>query len=310
MKKILDFNSAKYILELVKKYFAKKEDIPKNVETTDNKVHTLTKPTQEQYPDAKCVKNYVDDVQKRVDNVRKYVDSVVYVVDLLSGKIKECSDEVNSKVGFTDIATNEKLCIVKGGASGVKIIDGSVCIDKATLAHIDGRIESYKPIVPSTLDYAVKTSLCDNHYQLSQAEIDRVLNFIGLYSIGNLGNGGTVYQNTAELYSLKFHDSETGKCSAEFWHNPSEGFWFEFRGEEGDRCFYLDFGSETVNKVTYHNVFCIYGNKGKLDFNNKSITGLADPTDNSDAATKHYVDTHTPTLEYATESEIDNIFVS
>lgn len=46
------------------------------------------------------------------------------------------------------------------------------------------------------------------------------------------------------------------------------------------------------------------------DYNPPILRHIRDPHDDNDAATKHYVDTHTPTLEYATESEIDNIFVS
>lgn len=61
----------------------------------------------------------------------------------------------------TDYATNTKLGLIKGSVTnGIRAASNGVAtIDKATQADINQKTNSYKPIVPSNLDYAVRSVL-------------------------------------------------------------------------------------------------------------------------------------------------------
>ena len=72
----------------------------------------------------------------------------------------DLTPDANNKVNIPK-ATNTALGVVMGSNSGGTQIgtDGSVRIYAATNAHIDAKTSVYLPIVPATLDYAVKEGL-------------------------------------------------------------------------------------------------------------------------------------------------------
>jgi hypothetical protein len=73
--------------------------------------------------------------------------------------------DLTNYVKNTDYATNDKHGIIKGDtALGIRInTSGAAYIDRATEAQIDAKADKFKPIVPSNLEYAVK-SVGDGYY--------------------------------------------------------------------------------------------------------------------------------------------------
>ena len=72
----------------------------------------------------------------------------------------DLTPDADNKVNISK-ATNSTLGVVMGSNSGGTQIgtDGSVRIYAATTAHITQKTSTYLPIVPSTLDFAVKEGL-------------------------------------------------------------------------------------------------------------------------------------------------------
>lgn len=90
----------------------------------------------------------------------------------------------------TDYATNGSVGVVKilgvdSGKYGIRranqiVHPGSVALERASDAEIKARSQAYKPIVPESLDYAVKTALTDNHLSLTEKEKTAVRTWLGL----------------------------------------------------------------------------------------------------------------------------------
>lgn len=75
-------------------------------------------------------------------------------------------------VGDTDYPTSLKAGVVRSTSSfGTYINNGVISTVKATESDIDAKTDIYKPIVPSNLDYAVK-SVVGGHVTLTQSEYD------------------------------------------------------------------------------------------------------------------------------------------
>lgn len=81
--------------------------------------------------------------------------------------------DLTNYVKNTDYATSTEVGLVKAnGSSGITVNSaGNISIVKATENDINGKTNSYKPIVPSNLDYAVK-SVVGDHITLTQTEYD------------------------------------------------------------------------------------------------------------------------------------------
>ena len=105
-----------------------------------------------------------------------YVDDDTFVNELKTNGIIKVGYFVLSaletqKVDLTDYAKTEDLPKVSYTYGIYKTTGGILFIDRATESAIDSRTSDYKPIVPSNLDYAVK-SVVGGHVTLTQAEYD------------------------------------------------------------------------------------------------------------------------------------------
>lgn len=143
MKKFLDFNSAKYIIDLVGKYFARKDDAPSGFETLDNKVHSLEgNLTTENYADAKCTKEYIDNTKVlNKDGTAVYqqrngggdvsfaanAGSAAAFCSFASGYLSEASGDYSHAEG-----NNTKA---KGECSHA---EGSECVSAGDFSHAEG----------------------------------------------------------------------------------------------------------------------------------------------------------------------------
>ena len=84
-----------------------------------------------------------------------------------ANRISDMTDEekanardVISAVGRTDYATTEVAGVMKAGSAGIGITpSGNIYIQKASADNITQRISDYTPIVPTNLDYAVRSVL-------------------------------------------------------------------------------------------------------------------------------------------------------
>ena len=74
-------------------------------------------------------------------------------------KLAAIAKDSSPYVKYTDYATSEQAGLVKVPVdSGIELeSDGSICVKAATEAEIDAGTETCRPIVPSNLDYAVKS---------------------------------------------------------------------------------------------------------------------------------------------------------
>lgn len=95
---------------------------------------------------------------------KKYVDDKISAIPS-GGAVDDV--QINGESTVTDgianipIATNKKLGVIKVG-SGLFINSlGNLIVYKAEKGSIDSRNSSYNPIVPSSIDYAVKAAMCD-----------------------------------------------------------------------------------------------------------------------------------------------------
>ena len=81
--------------------------------------------------------------------------------------------DLTNYVKNTDYATSSTVGLVKAnGSSGITVNSaGNISVVKATENDIDAKTNNYKPIVPSNLEYAVK-SVVGGHITLTQAEYD------------------------------------------------------------------------------------------------------------------------------------------
>ena len=81
--------------------------------------------------------------------------------------------DLTNYVKNTDIATSSNVGLVKAnGSSGITVNSaGNISVVKATESDIDTKTNNYKPIVPSNLDYSVK-SVVGGHITLTQTEYD------------------------------------------------------------------------------------------------------------------------------------------
>lgn len=73
--------------------------------------------------------------------------------------------ESTQYVKYTDVATSEKAGLVKvADTSGIELEeDGGICIKAASEAEIDAKTETCRPIVPATIDYAVRSVTTDEN---------------------------------------------------------------------------------------------------------------------------------------------------
>lgn len=86
---------------------------------------------------------------------------------------KQIEVDLTDYVKNTDYATSTTVGLVKAnGSSGISVSSvGDIGIVKATENDINTKTNNYKPIVPSNLEYAVK-SVVGGHVTLTQAEYD------------------------------------------------------------------------------------------------------------------------------------------
>lgn len=85
-------------------------------------------------------------------------------------------------VGDTDYATSSKGGVVKVGAAanGIKIdTNGTLYLSSATTTEIDNRTSTIVPIIPSNLEYAVKSGLTRNNLSWAESEKEGVRTLIG-----------------------------------------------------------------------------------------------------------------------------------
>ena len=85
-------------------------------------------------------------------------------------------------VGFTNYAQNGKAGVVDTRAAfGVNCDQwGRLQIVKAENADIDAKTHEYKPIVPKTLDYAVKKALTDCKIEWTEEEKTAARKLLGI----------------------------------------------------------------------------------------------------------------------------------
>jgi hypothetical protein len=78
------------------------------------------------------------------------------------------------KVDLTEYAKSNEIPKVSYTYGIYKTSSGVLYIDKATNTAIDNRTDNYHAIVPSNLDYAVR-SVVGGHITLTQAEYDELV---------------------------------------------------------------------------------------------------------------------------------------
>ena len=117
--------------------------------------------------------------------------------------------DVKNFVKDTDYATPVKAGLVKTQSSlGIELeeISGQISIDNADNIEIDNKANIYKPITPSNLDYAVKTSLTTNTIELTDEEKTNAKNWLGISS-----SGSTSDSYSKEEIDQMFNNVLTGK---------------------------------------------------------------------------------------------------
>ena len=94
----------------------------------------------------------------------------------------QVSWEANSKVGFTDYATNDKAGVFKTDNpvwSGLRMASDNVLkIECATETEIESKIQVYKPIVPRYINKAVKVGITTNTETLTDDTTDESGNVV------------------------------------------------------------------------------------------------------------------------------------
>ena len=122
--------------------------------------------------------------------------------------------DLTDYVKNTDYATFSKAGLVKCSMPCGTTVDsdGTIMLQAASNYEINDKTSNYKPIVPSTLDYAVKTSITTNTIELTDEEKTAAQNWLGVNG-GSDGVGKTTEQG-GEI----FNDYENNKASGEFSH--------------------------------------------------------------------------------------------
>ena len=81
----------------------------------------------------------------------------------------------------TDYATSSTAGVVKANGSGGITVNsaGNISMVKATENDIDSKSNNYKPIVPATLDYAVKKALTDTTAEWTEEDKEKANSLLG-----------------------------------------------------------------------------------------------------------------------------------
>ena len=89
--------------------------------------------------------------------------------------------DLENYVKFNDYATPNKAGVVKFNNSlGISLnTEGKLNIFKAAKADIDSRVSSYRPIVPSNLDYAVRSV-----YPITKTDLTETITVNTIYNLG------------------------------------------------------------------------------------------------------------------------------
>lgn len=137
--------------------------------------------------------------------------------------------DLTEYVKFTDYATANKAGVVKvsgNSANGIYIGSaGNIGIDRASDVQIKNKLNSYQPIVPITLDYAVKVGVTTNTLELTEEEKVKALAWLGAVRQTELENkvdkvtGNSTY---AQVY-VKLPNGEQGMSNVSHL-NKSSGF--------------------------------------------------------------------------------------
>ena len=110
-------------------------------------------------------------------------DYWVSVDDMKIYKMETTKVDLTNYVKNTDFATSSTAGVIKLAPGLLHVGNGGVAINKATLEQIASKTENYRPIVPSTLDYAVKYSLTTNTETLTDEEKIKAKNWLGIQHI-------------------------------------------------------------------------------------------------------------------------------
>lgn len=122
-------------------------------------------------------------------------DAGLHVGYYILGPLETQKVDLTEYPTFNDYATLTKAGVVKAGQNGVYIDGtGALYIGSATTNEIDKRLGNYKPIVPTNLDYAVK-SVGDGYYTKFDDYAE------------NAGKGGVVKVN--QVYGLRMSSDHT-----------------------------------------------------------------------------------------------------
>lgn len=150
--------------------------------------------------DAKVVGEKFNDIDGRVQFLEKEqidVDTTLTIEgDAADAKI--VGEKLAEKVGFTDFGggltkSNDKIQVYTHNIYGL-IISGSnlLMTSSASESEISAKSSNWKPIVPKTLDFAIKTSLTTNTNTLTDEEKAMACEW--------LGASGKLYKHSIRVY--------------------------------------------------------------------------------------------------------------
>lgn len=151
---------------------------------------------------SEAVQAALSEFVKEADADNKYASKtfVKYTCDELERK---GLDEISKCVKKTDVASSTSLglvCINKGYGVNIQNGTGALAVQKAGDTEIRGRSTAYKPIVPSTLDYAVKTALIDNKEEWTGEDKQAargLIDAVGKTDYGSQSKAGLVKTNNS-----------------------------------------------------------------------------------------------------------------
>ena len=127
--------------------------------------------------------NYIPNTIPRVDTVEVGQTVAVDIVDKNGIPIKWKGVSLNEFVKNTQYATYSTAGLVRAlNSYGVSMSDSNLQIYKATSTDIASKTHNYRPIVPSTLDIAVKAGLANSKITWSDSEKQKARNLIGAKS--------------------------------------------------------------------------------------------------------------------------------
>ena len=149
------------------------------------------------------------------------------IENIKNNYVKEAlqSDEVKEELitqGFvknSDYATPQTAGLVRTQSDlGIKIGTlGQISVNNADNTEIENKAQQYKPITPSNLDYAVKTSLTTNTIELTEEEKTNAQNWIGITDLVNKVDKKTI-DTKNELERVKNDILETGTDTDTYIH--------------------------------------------------------------------------------------------